>query len=58
MSRSLQSLCSYSLRQHTATKGIGLFITRTQIEAMGGSIHAESEVDRGTKFKVILVREQ
>ena len=37
-------------------KGIGLFITRTQIEAMGGSISAESEVDKGTKFKVTFTR--
>ncbi len=31
-------------------KGIGLFITKTQIEAMGGSIHAESRPGAGTKF--------
>lgn len=31
-------------------KGIGLFITKTQIEAMGGSIRAESTPGRGTKF--------
>lgn len=31
-------------------KGIGLFITKTQIEAMGGSIHAESQLGAGTKF--------
>ncbi|MGN6509936.1 MAG: ATP-binding protein, partial [Chitinophaga sp.] len=31
-------------------KGIGLFITKTQIEAMGGSIHAESNLGAGTKF--------
>ncbi|HRI80790.1 MAG TPA: ATP-binding protein, partial [Cyclobacteriaceae bacterium] len=35
-------------------KGIGLFITRTQIEAMGGTISAESEVNKGTSFKIIL----
>lgn len=31
-------------------KGIGLFITKSQIEAMGGSIHAESQPGAGTKF--------
>lgn len=34
------------------SKGLGLFITKTQVEAMGGSISAESEVDVGTKFKI------
>ncbi|MCW3466878.1 PAS domain-containing sensor histidine kinase [Chitinophaga nivalis] len=31
-------------------KGIGLFITKTQVEAMGGSIKAESHPGHGTKF--------
>jgi PAS domain S-box-containing protein len=31
-------------------KGIGLFITKTQVEAMGGSIRAESHPGEGTKF--------
>lgn len=31
-------------------KGIGLFITKSQIEAMGGSIVAESSLGKGTKF--------
>ncbi|MBO9730016.1 MAG: PAS domain S-box protein [Chitinophaga sp.] len=31
-------------------KGIGLFITKTQVEAMGGSIRAESHPGQGTKF--------
>ncbi|MFY0255014.1 PAS domain S-box protein [Chitinophaga sp. 30R24] len=31
-------------------KGIGLFITKTQVEAMGGSIKAESRPGEGTKF--------
>jgi PAS domain S-box-containing protein len=35
------------------SKGIGLFITKTQVEAMGGSIEVESEVNKGTTFKVI-----
>jgi PAS domain S-box-containing protein len=35
------------------SKGIGLFITKTQIEAMGGTIAVESEVNKGTIFKVV-----
>ncbi|SCC17025.1 PAS domain S-box-containing protein [Chitinophaga costaii] len=31
-------------------KGIGLFITKSQVEAMGGSIRAESTLGAGTKF--------
>jgi PAS domain S-box-containing protein len=31
-------------------RGVGLFLIKTQIEAMGGSITAESAVDKGTTF--------
>ncbi|WP_417364232.1 PAS domain S-box protein [Galbibacter sp.] len=33
-------------------RGIGLFITKNQIEAMKGKIEVESNVDQGTKFKI------
>jgi len=33
-------------------RGIGLFITKNQIEAMKGKIEAESELDKGTTFKI------
>jgi PAS domain S-box-containing protein len=33
-------------------RGIGLFITRNQVEAMGGSISVESELGSGTTFKI------
>ena len=36
------------------SKGIGLFITKNQIESMGGSITLESELDKGTTFKIRL----
>lgn len=35
-------------------KGIGLFITKNQIESMGGTIKVESEPDHGTTFKIQL----
>ncbi|MEP6262503.1 MAG: PAS domain S-box protein [Gillisia sp.] len=33
-------------------KGIGLFITKNQIEAMGGKIEVKSEVNKGTTFTI------
>ncbi len=36
-------------------KGIGLFITKNQVEAMGGRIEVESEVNKGTTFKVYIL---
>ncbi len=35
-------------------RGIGLFITKNQVEAMGGKIEVESEIDKGTIFRVFL----
>lgn len=35
------------------SRGIGLFITKNQIEALGGSITVESEVGKGTTFKIV-----
>ena len=35
---------------HKDSKGIGLFITKNQIEAMQGRIQVESTVDKGTTF--------
>ncbi|MBO9702156.1 MAG: sensor histidine kinase [Sporocytophaga sp.] len=35
-------------------KGLGLFITKTQIESMGGKISIESEIGKGTSFTVAL----
>ncbi|WP_395047986.1 ATP-binding protein [Flavobacterium sp.] len=39
-----------TFHEHPDAKGTGLFITKNQIETMGGTIFAESEVDKGTKF--------
>jgi signal transduction histidine kinase len=35
-------------------KGIGLFLTKNQLEAMGGKIEVESEVGLGSNFKIYL----
>ncbi len=35
-------------------RGIGLFITRNQIESLGGAIEVESELGNGTRFSVFL----
>ena len=32
------------------SKGVGLYLVKTQIEAMGGEIEVESELDKGTTF--------
>ncbi len=41
-----------TFHQHKDSRGIGLFITKNQIESMGGRIEVESEVDKGSTFKV------
>ncbi|MFS4469470.1 PAS domain S-box protein [Maribacter sp. 2210JD10-5] len=37
---------------HKDSRGIGLYITKNQIEAMNGKVHVESKVNKGTIFKV------
>jgi PAS domain S-box-containing protein len=39
---------------NTDAKGVGLFITKNQVEAMGGKIEVESRVNLGTVFKIYL----
>lgn len=39
-----------TFHKHKNSKGIGLFITKSQIEAMNGKIEVESSVDIGTTF--------
>lgn len=34
------------------SRGIGLFISKNQVEAMGGKIEVHSEVNKGTTFKI------
>lgn len=35
------------------SKGLGLYLVRSQIESMGGTIAIESQVGKGTRFKII-----
>jgi PAS domain S-box-containing protein len=39
---------------HVEGKGMGLHLIKTQVEMMGGRIEVESEVNKGTTFRVIL----
>ncbi|TXH28416.1 MAG: HAMP domain-containing histidine kinase, partial [Cyclobacteriaceae bacterium] len=36
--------------QHVEGKGLGLYLVKTQMEALGGRIEVESEVNKGTRF--------
>ncbi|MES2811786.1 MAG: PAS domain-containing sensor histidine kinase [Bacteroidota bacterium] len=45
-----------TFHNHTQAKGFGLFITKTQIEAMGGSISAESKPNEGSVFTIKLYK--
>ncbi|WP_044204302.1 chemotaxis protein CheB [Flammeovirga sp. OC4] len=38
-------------------RGLGLFLTKTQIEATGGNIQVSSEVDQGTTFSINIPKE-
>lgn len=37
---------------HVEGKGIGLFLVKTQVDALGGTIRINSEIDRGTTFEI------
>lgn len=41
-----------TFHQHPNARGIGLFMTKSQIESMGGTIEVESQVNVGTTFKI------
>ena len=41
-----------TFHNHEDARGVGLFITKNQIESMNGKIHVDSKVDEGTAFKI------
>ena len=41
-----------TFHEHPEAKGIGLFLTKAQVEAMGGEISVASKVNEGTTFKI------
>ena len=41
-----------TFHNHPEAKGVGLFLTKTQIETLGGSISATSKLDQGTTFTI------
>lgn len=47
-----------TFHKHEDSRGVGLFITKNQIEAMGGKVEVISEVNKGTTFKVFLLNEK
>jgi PAS domain S-box-containing protein len=47
-----------TFHKHKDAKGIGLFITKNQVEAMNGRIKVTSEVNKGTTFEIILKKGQ
>jgi signal transduction histidine kinase len=42
-----------TFHKHPEAKGVGLFLTKTQVEAMGGKISVNSELNEGTTFKIM-----
>jgi PAS domain S-box-containing protein len=41
-----------TFHRHSEAKGVGLYITKTQVEALGGQIDVDSRVDMGSTFIV------
>ncbi|MES2826952.1 MAG: PAS domain S-box protein [Bacteroidota bacterium] len=44
-----------TFHDHADARGIGLFITKNQVEALGGTISVDSEVNVGTTFRLALL---
>ena len=41
-----------TFHEHQEARGVGLFLVKTQVEALGGTISVSSEVDKGTIFTI------
>lgn len=39
---------------HVEGKGLGLYLIKSQIESLNGTIHVSSKVDQGTRFEILL----
>jgi len=44
-----------TFHENADARGIGLFITKNQVEALGGTISVNSEVGVGTTFRLSLL---
>jgi PAS domain S-box-containing protein len=42
-----------TFHQHPESRGVGLYMTKRQVESIGGKIEVESEPDQGSTFRVI-----
>lgn len=42
-----------TFHQHPESRGVGLYMTKRQVETIGGKIEVESEPDQGSTFRVI-----
>ncbi|GAB4107874.1 PAS domain-containing protein [Echinicola sediminis] len=47
-----------TFHKHPESRGIGLFITKSQVEALGGKIEVESTINKGSTFKIFLQHEK
>ncbi|SDH04483.1 sensor histidine kinase [Winogradskyella thalassocola] len=47
-----------TFHKHEDSRGLGLFITKNQVEAIGGKIEVESEVNEGTTFYIYLKKHE
>ncbi len=43
---------------HVEGKGMGLYLVKTQVKALGGRVEVESQVNKGTTFKIYLKRQE
>jgi len=43
---------SQTFHNYKDSKGIGLYLVRNYVQAMGGTIRVESEIDKGSTFTI------